>query len=132
LKELQDGTLVFEGAHDGYRRLRGKPVHRRKVVWTTGMGITIEDTVEGKGLHDIDLRLHIDPDMRAEDDNGSVAITHDGNRVGRIEGLGGARPHIETGWYCPEFGKRLVCPVICIGWEKASLPLKTGWRIETA
>jgi len=29
----ENGSLIFEGAHDGYRRLKGQPIHRRRVQW---------------------------------------------------------------------------------------------------
>ena len=44
------GVLTVEAAHDGYRHLPGRPVHRRR--WSlTEAGLRVEDTVTGRGRH---------------------------------------------------------------------------------
>jgi len=43
----QDGTVWVEGAHDGYRRLAGRVVHRRR--WELGAnGLAVIDRLEGR------------------------------------------------------------------------------------
>jgi hypothetical protein len=55
-------NIHFEGAHDGCKRLKGKPIHHRSITWARGL-ITIEDRIEGQGTHDIEFRLHLHPDL---------------------------------------------------------------------
>ena len=51
-------TITIVGSHDGYRRLRGAPVHRRTwQVWADR--VTITDEVLGTGDHGIASRLHL-------------------------------------------------------------------------
>lgn len=50
--------VVVTAAHDGYRRLRGRPVHRR--TWVVSRGrLEVRDSVIGTGRHRIDGRLHL-------------------------------------------------------------------------
>jgi hypothetical protein len=54
------GVLTIEAAHDGYRRLPGRPIHRRR--WQlTEAGLRVEDYVTGRGRHMLVLRWHLRP-----------------------------------------------------------------------
>lgn len=129
LEERPDGELVFEGAHDGYRWLRGSPIHHRRIAWSRGT-IRIEDRVEGRGVHDLELRLHIHPALRVEVGSGHAVIS-DGTGVLAEVQVGGSGALIrESGWYCPEFGKRKPCPVLKVVVEKATLPFHGGWVLN--
>jgi len=51
-------TVAVVASHDGYRRLPGKPVHRR--TWTATEGrVEIVDDILGEGEHHIASRLHV-------------------------------------------------------------------------
>jgi len=51
-------TITVTGSHDGYRRLPGRPVHRR--TWEVGPAqVSITDEVAGEGEHRIESRLHL-------------------------------------------------------------------------
>ena len=54
------GVLTIEAAHDGYRRLPGRPVHRRRWLLTEA-GLRVEDYVTGRGEHALVLRWHLAP-----------------------------------------------------------------------
>lgn len=127
LKEA-DHALIFEGAHDGYKRLYGKPVHQRKIVWQSG-GIDIEDVMDGEGAHDIELRLHIHPDLKVGIVGGEAMIKDGDTILARIHPLLNGNMAIQNGWYCPEFGKKLSCEVLVSERKKVQLPFRTGWTI---
>jgi uncharacterized heparinase superfamily protein len=111
LKVMPDGSLWFSGAHDGYRRLPGAPVHRRTVTWS-GHVILIADQIAGSGLHDIALRLHIHPDLGVTITD-SRAIIQDGPEIlATVSPAGEGRTEKESGWYCPEFGIQRPCIVL--------------------
>lgn len=56
------GGTVIEAAHDGYRRLPGRPVHRRR--WSMDENsLAIEDLVEGGGDHVVKVLFHFHPDL---------------------------------------------------------------------
>jgi len=127
LKEA-DHALIFEGAHDGYKKLYGKPVHHRKIVWRLG-GIDIEDVMEGEGAHDIELRLHIHPDLKVGIVGGEAMIKDGDTILARIHPLLNGNMAIQNGWYCPEFGKKLSCAVLVSERKKVPLPFRAGWTI---
>jgi len=132
LEEQADGTLVFSGAHDGYRRLSGSPIHHRKVIWG-GDSIQVEDRVEGTGRHTVENRLHIHPGFQVEGD-GRQAVVRDRDRrqIMEINSPGEGRVEVQRGWYCPEFGIRLECPVLSATFHDVPLPFRTGWSLRTA
>jgi hypothetical protein len=54
-----DGVTI-EAAHDGFARLGGRPVHRRR--WSlTAAGLRVDDLVTGSGPHAIAVRWHLAP-----------------------------------------------------------------------
>lgn len=57
-------AVVVEAAHDGYRRLPGRPVHRRRWV-LSARSLEITDVVEGRCASAI-ARIHFHPDIRVE------------------------------------------------------------------
>jgi uncharacterized heparinase superfamily protein len=123
-----DGTFVFTGGHDGYKRLKGKPVHFRHIAWK-GRRIVISDHVRGSGRHDLYLRLHINPDLVVDLKNG-IADIRDGEWLVMMVTAIGAAVTMEQGWYCPEFGKKIVCPVLVATFSQVGLPFETGWIFE--
>jgi uncharacterized heparinase superfamily protein len=127
LKEREDGSILFEGAHDGYKRLKGKPVHHRSITWA-GNQITIEDRIEGRGTHDIESRLHIHPDLKVEAVDGGVMVSDQGQPLMTASAGGQGRVEVESGWYCPEFNKRVSCPVLTLKLAKVPLPVRFGWQ----
>lgn len=57
-------TITVVASHDGYRRLPGRPVHRR--TWTVTEGhVALDDEVLGVGSHRIDAHLHLGPRREA-------------------------------------------------------------------
>jgi uncharacterized heparinase superfamily protein len=117
-----DGHATVACAHDGYRRLRGRPVHRRQ--WRLAEDeLVIRDHIEGAGEHRATGYLHVEP---------GIEVTRTGDRVFdlAVAGAGHLRLSIETdgtvhlgeGFVGREFGKLLPRPVI--QWRAAGvLPL---------
>lgn len=130
LRSEPGGKAVFEGAHDGYRRLSGKPIHYRRVEWSDGT-ISIDDRLDGKGKHDIELRLHINPELRVEPNGETANISDTDGQLATISPKAG-RIEEAKGWYCPEFGLKKECTVLFINHKHVTLPYETGWRIDVA
>jgi len=129
LKTHSTGTIHFEGAHDGYHRLPGSPTHHRRIVWS-GQICRIEDKVEGKGLHEIESRLHIHPSLSVVFKENEVSIQSDHEELLKISlGQGGCIQRRE-GWYCPEFGIKMRCPVLLTTHKSVSLPFKEVWILK--
>lgn len=129
MEKRQDGTLLFAGAHDGYCRLKGKPIHHRTVTWP-GETCLIEDLVEGEGRHDLESRLHIHPALSVEFVGGSAVIRTGEESLATISALDGGRIETTDGWYCPEFGMQQRCTVITTSFSMTRLPFSGGWAIK--
>lgn len=132
--EWRDGRLDFSGEHDGYRRLRGRPVHRRTVgietIAESTTRWTIRDSISGSGSHRVESFLHLHPDVLIEEldgrefmlrapDNITVRL-----RVGPVGGI-----EIATGYHCPEFGKRLESRMLVIRYV-GSVPVELGYTLD--
>ncbi len=126
LDKRGDGALVFEGAHDGYKRLDGSPIHHRRVVWA-GNTITIEDRVEGSGAHEIESRLHIHPALEVHHDGDGVLVKDGALPIASITSEGAGDVEQTGGWYCPEFGRKEPCVVLRVKSANHGLPYVGKW-----
>jgi uncharacterized heparinase superfamily protein len=125
-----DGSVMFKGAHDGYARLAGKPIHKRQVSYD-GQGIwEIKDMLEGRGTHQMESYIHIHPDFQVvQSEAGIRVIEPSGSTMANIEALGPSHMRMEQGWYFPEFGLKRENHVIvftCSG----EIPLSLSYRIQ--
>jgi len=96
---------VVSCAHDGYRRLPGKPVHRREWRFRE-KGLEVHDTIDGEFREAVG-RLHFHPEVRVlpcleEDGNTGMLLLPDGRQT-RWRIIKGRGSLIETTWH-PEFG----------------------------
>jgi uncharacterized heparinase superfamily protein len=113
-------------AHDGYRRLAGKPIHRRRWIGAQGR-LAVIDSVEGRFQSAI-ARFHLHPDVRCEVDSSgrSGILRWPGSPPIRWHATG-AGVLVEGSWYRPRFGASL--PTCCIALQLA--PSETA-RFEIA
>ena len=66
--------MTVEGAHDGFRRLPGRPVHQRR--WKlTPAGLTVQDLVTGFGRHAVAVHWHLAPGATAKPGRGRAVVT---------------------------------------------------------
>jgi uncharacterized heparinase superfamily protein len=101
---LVDNDVVrIEGAHDGYRRLRGGIVHRRTWELRNG-GLEVIDRLEGRAAGAI-ARLHFHPAVTLEHDGvGGVARWNGGGMTYETDGC---EPCVVASTWHPEFGLSL-------------------------
>jgi uncharacterized heparinase superfamily protein len=96
-------------AHDGYRRLPGRPIHRR--CWRLSeSALEVLDTIEGTFTTAM-ARFHLHPALICES-NGSVGrlTTPTGRRV-EWQAAGGHAAIVPSSWH-PEFGRSV--PTRCL------------------
>jgi uncharacterized heparinase superfamily protein len=130
IEQQADGSVRFTGAHDGYARLAGKPIHKRSMSYDGQESWVIEDMLEGRGAHRMESYIHIHPDFQvAQSEAGVRVIEPRGSTMAIIEALGPSQMRVEQGWYFPEFGLKRENHVIvftCAG----KIPLSLSYRIR--
>lgn len=105
-----DEEITISCAHDGYRRLKGQPVHRR--TWRASDNhLLVRDTIEGEWCS-ATAYYHFHPDVQIEEisEQGGVLHLTDGAIV-RLQ-VDNARAEVVRGHYHPEFG--LAMPNQCL------------------
>lgn len=130
LSEWVNGQLVFSGAHDGYERLPGRPVHRREVIMESRGRWSVRDTVLGSGTHQVESFLHLHPDVHCEAGAAGAfrLSTPGGLELGLTVGPGATVRHA-TGYYCPEFGTRLARRALVMEYT-GTLPVEITYVLE--
>jgi len=128
----QGPGCIFEGAHDGYSRLPGKPIHHRRINYDGAGAIEVWDEITGRGIHAATSRVRLHPGY-APVMHGSYALIRGraGRLIARIEFLGDSRPQLEQGLYFPRFGVQHSCTVLALR-AQGQLPLRLGYRIIKA
>lgn len=97
----------LSGWHDGYKRLKGKPVHHREFTWHNSGTLTVKDRIIVSCPKSITSRLHLHPDCSIDKlEADSVWISYPAGKL-TIAFSGGANLSVEDSFYCPEFGKKL-------------------------
>ena len=102
---VSERRATFTGAHDGYRRLAGKPVHERSIDYHNRVWM-INDRVVGQGRHTMISYVHLDPKFIATLSGRRIDV-HDGQGARRalIEVEGEGEVSLQASRYFPEFGK---------------------------
>ncbi len=101
--EPSPGGFVLEGSHDGYRRLSGSPVHRRRFVVEPD-AITVEDAIEGGARQAVEARLLLHPDVLVTRTGSEGADLRCGTVTARLDTAHAIRLE-EADWW-PDFGIR--------------------------
>lgn len=73
---------IFEGWHDGYRRLADPVTHQRRIILDkVGRRLSIEDFLEMAGEHEIELFFHCSERCRIERDGNNYLLTQGNQRL---------------------------------------------------
>jgi uncharacterized heparinase superfamily protein len=130
LESVAHESVIFEGAHDGYRRLKGRPIHKRQISYDGQGNWVITDVLEGKGTHRMESFVHIHPDFSiVESGVGRFYIERCGETLATVEALGACQMKIEQGCYFPEFGLSRKNPVLAFSCH-GEVPLQLSYRIQ--
>jgi uncharacterized heparinase superfamily protein len=99
---VSDGAVRVAAAHDGYRRLPGRNLHRR--VWSLREGsLAIEDEISGKARSSV-AWLHAHPDVGVRQ-SGPMGVELTGHRgVAHVSFEGADAVSVEQGTWHPRFG----------------------------
>ena len=130
-KITSEDRAVFEGAHDGYKRLPGALIHRRRIEYDGSSHWLVVDHMEGAGRHRVKSYVHLHPDYTADIEGRRVSIRDAaGVEWASLEMLNEGEVSVEESWYYPEFGRETKNKVIvytCSG----AMPMSFAYRITT-
>lgn len=129
-----EGAVTVEAAHDGYRSLPGRPRHHRR--WTLDAeALRVDDTVSGRGRHEVMVRWHLAPETRSRLAPGGAILTTRAGEIGVTVTASAPFPAarspltIETGQIAVGFGQTVRAPVLACT-IRCDLPVRisTSWR----
>jgi heparinase II/III-like protein len=90
-------------------------IHTRFIFFIADEYWVIVDKLNGAVPHDYDLRFHLAPEAM----NHLAIQKHEGNNAVIAPGLAlifesNHEPHVEPGWFSPEYGKKISAPVVSV------------------
>lgn len=110
---VTDGGFLLSGAHDGYTRLPGAPLHKRDFDVTVDR-VTLVDTITGGDGQACTATLLLHPECTVERKSNTVVLVHSGEISVQVET---ERPtRVEDASFHPDHGhdistQRLVCKI---------------------
>jgi uncharacterized heparinase superfamily protein len=119
-----------EGAHSGFQRLPGAPVHRRTVAVLDGR-VEIRDSIEGRGTHLTEWFFHLHPDVAARPADGAVELSRGGRPIGRLGFPRELACSVEGGHWRPDFNVSLPNRRVVLTW-RGPLPRDVRVTIDWA
>lgn len=92
---------------NGYERLKGRPVHRRKFDWHKSGRLTVHDLVTASCSKNVISRLHLHPDCEiAKLKENAALVVYPAGKI-EITFFGNCGLAVEDSYYCPEFGVKI-------------------------
>jgi uncharacterized heparinase superfamily protein len=134
-REARGGAdgLTAAAAHDGYRRLPGRPVHHRR--WSlSGAGLQVDDEVTGGRPHAVAVRWHLAPGSAVRlTTGGAVVATAAGDFAVRISASRAFRLGIEPAPVATGFQRTAIAPVLTCRVDSAPpVRVSTNWGRASA
>jgi uncharacterized heparinase superfamily protein len=123
--EMDGGLLRVACSHDGYRRLPGRPVHRRDWLMDAS-GITVTDRIEGRARTAV-ARFILHPQIQVSVLQTGIwrLVLPDGRsmRARAERGLG----HLEEARYAPYFGQVLPAQCLSVVPADGQVVMRLSW-----
>jgi uncharacterized heparinase superfamily protein len=123
------GVLNVEATHDGYRRLPGRPLHRRR--WSLdGTGLRVDDEITGGRCHTVTVRWHLAPGsaVRLRNDGAEVTTMATGAFTVRVGASCAFRMEVEAASVATGFQRTSLAPVlVCRAESPLPLRISTSW-----
>jgi uncharacterized heparinase superfamily protein len=117
-------ALTVSCAHDGYRRLAGKPVHRRR--WCLAKhALQVTDFIENDFRKAV-ARYYLHPSLAVSGDGLAGQMELPGGRAVRWRVLGGTARLAAATWH-PEFGLSIPCQCIEVAFDGQQAHVEFAW-----
>jgi hypothetical protein len=131
--EETPGQEQLAACHDGYRRLRGRPIHRRRLR-RAGTEWRVMDEITGRGRQEIELRFHLPRAVIAADSEGARVVFADGGRLRlRVECWHAPEAAVSPGWRALAGDSEEPCPILSYRWEtRLPFEVETVWEVGRA
>lgn len=89
---------VFEGEHNGYRRLEDPVVHRRRIEFDTVQAVfNVTDLIECRGRHDVEIFWHFAEHCKVEATAEGLQVSSGSGRARLALSVAGIRPVLRRG-----------------------------------
>ncbi len=132
------GRAEFLAMHDGYRYLRGEPVHERAVIWRESEYLILIDRVTGIGTLPLVSHLHFHPLFEPKEESpGLWTIDVQGaslwlHRIGGGDARSARGCDLPSpqGWYSERFGAKESNRVLSLR-HHATLPHASGYAFSS-
>ena len=123
--EQKGETQIVEAAHDGFCRLPGQPVHRRRWVLNEKQ-LEVYDTIDGKFDHAVS-RLYLQPDVLINHNESRGSLSWGGHKA--YWEMSRSNSVLEANHWHPEFGSSIAnkCLVTAITPSEPSCRFKMEW-----
>lgn len=121
----RDGEVVVRCAHDGYKRLPGRPIHRR--TWRfKGCMLEVTDVVEGK-FQEAVARYYFHPEVKVEGSGkaGNLVLASGKRLHWRVSG---GRAHIAASRWYPGFGLAAENHCLQVKFESDKCRMELQWN----
>ncbi len=104
----EDRFDLFEGSHDGYRRLEDPVTHRRSILFLKNDYWIIRDTAEAAGHHEYSLNFHFADGMKPRIAVDGMWVGDHENRIFTFGDRGEWQR--EEGWISKDHGSKVSAP----------------------
>ena len=120
--------FCLKGWHDGYKRLKGSPIHRRELHWNNSGELTVQDRTTASKPQNVISRLHLHPNCKIDQlKSNAVRVSYpEGNF--RITFFGRGELSLEDSYYCPEFGIKISNRAVA--YASSGCKTETEFKIE--
>lgn len=118
---------IFDGSHDGYKRLRRRGLHRRRIVLLRDH-VVVLDEIKGYDVASIESYLHLNDDLKVDLCTKYAKVSGIRRRM-TVVPFGGLTLVQSEGWICSEFGKRVRNGVLLLKGE-LQLPAWFGYVLS--
>ncbi len=119
------GRFLVSCAHDGFRRLRGKPTHRR--LWGfDSNGLLVRDLVDSR-WQDAVARFHFHPSLKLQGNADSAMLITPSGKIVCFQVLAG-EPKIVDSSYHPQFGTSIPSRCLEVRFTAPESAVRFFWR----
>ena len=121
---MEAAAVAVSCAHDGYRRLPGRSLHRRNWHMTT-QGLRVSDAIEG-GFRDAVARYYLHPTVTVSATGNDGVLTLTDGHIIRWSVTGGAARVVAATWH-PEFGQSIPSKCIELVFKGPQVTMEFSW-----